>query len=776
MSKTPRAGPDPIRYRSATAPLSRFPSSLSTVSLGQIPHPDLQLFDRTFFSQFAQTFQQDRSRPDLDVPYRQMTPIFQFLSRLHQLSPSKSIFGSALKGPERTRFIEQFATRFAIYVRSTENEIGKMQQKVSLLPHPDENFLPGWQARVRNAAYLAFVSQYGQERKSEVDEHGMPAPYIQHPFRASFDVQIGQLGPLREETTEATLLHDVPEDIDKSFLVKYSGFSPDGANALVFDFIQQSVQVHNSKRPDILSVSKLVKAVDKKRAMEILGREPLNRTEVLMCLLYGLAKMPTKDFVRYAPHIITIKLSDRADNGRTIKSLDPKRFSAIWLETCFVYLWLARQFEMNSCVEMLLDLLQHVQSDERERTEASRDSHEQAHQLPAKFRNTIYEKMSSAGFKKEDVHIDFRPRGIRYVNKTTPHDQLFSSPHSEDHSIGFNNFINLIPTCSDPARNSQLAALLASILHDLFPRSVDGIFDEQKTHFGKHYKFLTDLPDDALSVKDLPPGEQKFGYVVARVFADYSDFILKNYGQLHGAVLLKDRKSLKSVGHLQSTLSSYAEIPVQILREIDDNSDSSFSPGRSPNGVSRSVKKRVDATLQDGHVRPSRKFTAAEQQELRTMTYALFYDLFGARKRQVTLVDLKRNPTRYLAGYAPKDAPLAASLLVHNLMALVSKPTYAETDGDPHKDSNADVWDDQDFSLIEVPEDYSATPFGSVGDMLRYDCDESVPDLRLAQFLRQELEKGVRRGLERVVAEGHIQGDVPDRVAQIGMDYQNGLV
>ncbi len=740
--------------------------------------PDLQTFDQVFYSRLVDLVRQ--RFPDISPEkfHNHLRPAIDFFHSICQMSPSHTLFGKQLSQTNsdiRSR-IDALASSFASYVVEVEKEVLFLEDRVSYFPEYQKHFPQDSFQRIRNAAYLAFICHYGQERKSEIGPDGKPLPYITHPIRAAFNVQMRQLGLMSEETLSATLLHDVFEDINKSFPVATSKIDPRLLRQRLVRFIDTHVQPPTSPDRSVAKVTRLMEMVDKKSAEQIFLRPPANRTEILMALLYHLSSLTPDEFQQYAPHVLAIKLSDRADNGSTIQGLNSQRYAAIWLETCFVYLWLAESLGMQSCAEWLRDLLQHVQFDDRKKMETARAQSENLHHIPTKFCDRMYEEIEKRGFDRKELFIDFRPRGIRGIDVGSERDSLLVSNDPQHHGIAFNYFVNLVPVCDDPDRNLELGVAVDTIIKELFPVDVDGIFDEQKTSFGKQYTYRSDLPGGVVSLGDLPQDQQKFGYAVTRVFTDRSEFI-QSCGKLHGAQLLNDRDARKKLVRLQHTLSSYVEGPIRTIFQIDEASDAR----RLFNLVQPRIRRKIKRTLQVEDTMPVRSMTPQERAVLLPSVYASFYCFFASHKEQVSLVNQDDPSGRYMSAYLPANAPVLASLLGMDITALLSRPLYAEVERSlvgqdkPSTGDCQDLWDKDDFDAIQDPDDFDCTPFAddSSAGVLRYQVDRGRLDIRPAMFLLARFQKLVHRGLNDVVQRSGITGEVPESVAQIGMDYDH---
>jgi len=738
--------------------------------------PDLQAFDRVFYSRLVDLVRQRFPEISPEKFHQHLRPAIDFFHSICQMSPSHTLFGKQLSqvNPDVRAQIDRLASSFANYVVEVEREMLFLEDKVSYFPEYQKHFPEDSFQRIRSAAYLAFICHYGQERKSEIGPDGQPLPYVTHPIRAAFNVQMRQLGLMSEETLSATLLHDVFEDIDKSFPVVASKVNPRLLKQRLEQFINMHVQPPSSSDRSVVKVTRLMEMVDKKSAEQIFLRSPANRTEVLMALLYHLASLTPDEFQQYVPHVLAIKLSDRADNGSTIQGLNSQRYAAIWLETCFVYLWLAESLDMQSCAEWLRDLLQHVQLDDRKKMETARAQSEDLHDIPTKFCDRMYEEIEKRGFDRKELFIDFRPRGIRGIDIETERDSLLVSNDPRHHGIAFNYFINLVPVCNDPSRILDLGMAIESIIQELFPVNVDGIFDEQKTTFGRQYRYRSDLPGGVVSLDDLSQDQDKFGYAVTRIFTDRSEFI-QSFGKLHGAQLLNDRDSRKKLVRLQHTLSSYVEGPIRTIFQIDEASD----VNQSLDFGQRRVRRKIKRTLQAEDTVPVRSMIPEERAVLLPSVYASFYCFFASHKQQVSLVNNASSSGKYMSAYLPANAPVIASLLGMDITALLSRPLYAEVERSlvGHDASSArndkDLWDKDDFGGIIHPEDFAYTPFAddSSAGVLRYQVDRGVADIRPAMFLLARLQELVHEGLNSVVQRSGITGEVPRSVAQIGMDY-----
>jgi hypothetical protein len=735
-----------------------------------------KLFLQSFSAAISKVMGANVSSKERDGFFMKMRPVLDFIRQLHYFSPQHSFFGNRAetKSDKRESLIVKFATDFVNFAAGIEKDIAEMALDVQHQPQNKHSFSIGWEDRVRNAAHLGFVAHYGQLRKSEYDEHGEPLQYIEHPRRAAFDVHKDKIGLLTEETFIAILLHDVLEDIEKGALVKMAGYSPEMAKKIVEKFVSgRYVQL---KGPTRVSILKILRFLDKHHAGKALEREPNNRTEILMCLLNDLAQMPEDEFLAYAPHIIIAKLSDRADNDRTIEKLNAKRFAAIWLETSFVYLWLAHALGMKNCEEWLLDLLQQVQSHTRKDRESSLRSHRETYQLPEKFSESIYAEIMKAGFRKGDLIIDFRPRGIRYLDESSvKEDDLIRSEDPEDVGIAFNHFVNFIPTCIHPEEARRLKETLRGILEKQFPRDVSGIFDEQNTAFGSGYRYATDLPEHAVSVQDLRPEDgQKFGYVVTRIFENKSDFVRENMGSLHAATILMDSQAIKRVRILRRSLQTIAGAPLAMLKTVD-----AYAPDQDKAGGVAAQRRRTSLKSARAltHTQPQRPFTSEETKVLRTAIYANFYTLFGGKKN-VSIVNEGVSDSTHHSSFGPMNTSVVATLLSHDPQALVSRPQFAAVDLgviNHSKMPHDTLWDPGDFEGASVEDLLRDSPFSTtVADTatLRYKCDPNIPDSRLGEACVQSLEAEMMRVLMNVMQQGHVRGEVPGRVIETGMDYE----
>lgn len=710
----------------------------------------------------------------------QLRPTMQFLDDAARFVPA-SVFTASRNPEDQEREANIFAQRLAEHVYKVEQDMPQLEDRVAVLPNTERFWRPGWQSRVRTAAYFEFVSHYGVSRKGEKDDRGNPLPYSEHPRRASFDAIIHKVGLIDEEMFCAELLHDVPEDMDKGALIARAKGSPKDISRISKGFIaSKDLQVVDPNHGAV-DINKLVSIVDKARAREILGREP-NRTEAQICLFYTLSEMSDEDFLTYGVRALLMKMGDRIDNDGSIANLDPGKFAAIWLETCYVYLSMTDDLEMRNCQEWFCDLLERVRSNERLQHDIQRREDELIHDLPQKFVSRIQQELVDAGFSPDDVKIVFRPRGIRHM---TPEE--ITRQHGSAYSKGLelNNFLNFIPASDDVEKNAAISEALKDILRRMFPHKASQRYGEEQTNFGKHYMYRTDIPPGSMSKSGIhrrPEDELKdqdwFGYIAYRIFKDREDFCREYHGIPHAALLLDDEDAKVALLSLRNSLKSYSTPLIRALKQIDAVSDTSNVKVGAVRGFFRDAVKMVVSPF----VPVKRILTPEMRDLLRKNVNAFYYNIFGATKQQARLVDknapLKDGREDFRDAYGPGTMPVISMFVTTDITALACKPVFAGVEMRPNlvkhehaRRGNKSVMCD-DFTNFRRPKDLEQSPFGArVHDaVIRYKVDRDVPDERLGRFCLTTLNKGLLARLQKVRAANGLK-DLPEHVLRITSVY-----
>lgn len=717
---------------------------------------DFDIFDETLFPEVEKLFPPgyfDEERQSLLK--LQLRPIVGFLRQASATCVSGSPFTATEVPDQRAQEAREVAQRFAEFIRKVEGEMAQLETAVESLPDSEKRFRSGWRNRVRTAAYLAFFSHYGVMRVGEKDHLGHPLTYIEHPFRAAFDVMVHKAGLIDEETFIAELLHDVKEDNAKGMLVARAKGRPKHILRLSEDFVgSRHIQVKDSEAVDI---NRLMDLVNKERASLLMGRK-VNRTEALMCFASEIASLDDYDFLKYGVRAEHMKLCDRMDNGESIGSFqDREKFAAIWLETCYAYLPKAREFGMTNVMEWLYDLLQRTKAEERFKYLYRRREEELIHELPDKFMDRFREALGAYEIAPEEVKVMFRPRGIRHMSPAEIAREE-GSPYS--HGLQFNNFINFIPNSSDPKRNTYIAQKVRGIINQMFPYRADGRFGEQQTDFGRKYMYRTDV-DGHDEVQEM----DKFGAGAFRVFADFSDFSRQFYGNVHCALLLNDESSKKALLNYRDRLRSAANL-VGVLKHID-----SISARDSIDTISGPVRNFIADFIDT--VSKKRLLTREERDLLRKNAYAAFF-LIVQGKEQVRLIDKgKKGPEVFVPAFGPKGMPMITAFVTGDVQALVCKPLSAsvETQSTSLAVINASRVDD--FSQISEKDQWGKdTPFGfpMSTQVIRYEVDRDTPDTVLGEYCLASLNDGLMHQLEVTRRKGAIR-DLPRDVLQIRVIY-----
>lgn len=751
--------------------------------------PDLDIFSRRLQSSLANQHQQHGQQLDsshVSILMSEMQPTIDFLEDAARFVPA-SVFTASKDPKEQEREASLFGEALAEHAYKVEQDMPQLEARVAALPNAERFWRPGWQSRVRTAAYFEFVSHYGVSRKGEKDERGNPLPYSEHPRRASFDAIVHKVGLVDEEMFCAELLHDVQEDLDKGMLVARAKGSQKDISRISKGFIGSKYIQPTASTYGVIDINRLVHLVDKAGAREILGRDA-NRTEAQICLFYTLSEMSDEDFLTYGIRVILMKMGDRMDNDGSIANLDPEKFAAIWLETCYVYLSMTDSLDMKNCQEWFYDLLERVKSSERLQHDIRRREDELIHDLPQKFVARIREALSLAGFSPDDVQIIFRPRGIRHMSPNEIMRQQ-GTPYSK--GLEFNNFLNIVPTASDPEENSQLVQALRDIMRTIFPHKASAQYGEEQTKFGKHYTYRTDIPPGSMTqsgVHRRPQGELQesdwFGYSAYRIFQDREDFCREYYGAPHSAILLDDPDAKAALIMIRNNLKSYIPSLIRTLRQIDSVSDQTPSDSTAMGRVMGKVRDSATRIL--APIFSMKRILRPDERDLlRKVVYAFFYNIVGAPKRQTRLIDQaasKNGNEVFQDAYGPDATPIITAFVTTDVTALVSRPLRAqvELDGEDisrvvkmeHKKRGGKSLACVDFDEFNRPRDLSGSPFGASirSQNIRYQVDRTKSDPRLGQFCLSTLNRGLLQRVEKVRTVGGLQG-LPEHVLRITSVY-----
>ncbi len=731
----------------------------------------------------------------MDIYRQHLRPIQDFLRTAQDRLPGFLL--SRSKDPKvRGQDTLSFADSFAEFINHIDGDMLQLEAAVMKQPDSEKRFRPGWQSRIRNAAYLAFVFHYGQMRKGEKDQQGSPLPYIEHPRRAAFDAMIHKVGLIDEETFIATLLHDAKEDVSKSIFVQHAGAKKEQALDLIQNFVaSEHVQVRSGA--DAIDINKLLDYLDKNHAHDILGRSA-NRTEALMCMLHQLAIMSDEDFLKYGVRTLLVKISDRIDNDATIEKLDPDRFTAIWLETCYFYLSLTRALRMRNCEEWFYDLIERVKSDERSRHQFRRLEDQRIHDLPAQFVERIYAEIERDGFSRDELTIIFRPRGIRFMKDR---EISLESGTAQANSLRFNNFVNFVPVSKDPERNKKLVITMQAVLRRLFPHQVPpSQFREASTRFGEKYQYLSDFPlSAALADSGVYPAasartpnsssKELYGTAGFRIFENYERFCADYYGKPHMALILGDASAEEDLVNLRDNLRSYSSSLIAVLRKIDILS----VPDKDPDGVKGWIRQKYEAAMAvlrkpslslpaDAHL-----YTSSQRNSLRDLVYAFFYNIVLAKKWQATVVDHtsgSSNQDEFMSTYGPQGLRFIAGLVPHDITLLTKLPLSVSVEVPPGEEDGRKGKKRRhplrvtDFSQLRTPTDLQMTPYGSAVNkdrgVLHVTNDSTVPDFRLAHFALAELNRGLAARRDGIRLEGQIK-QFPERILTVGDNTTGSL-
>lgn len=732
----------------------------------------------------------------MDIYHQQLEPIQNFLSTAQHRLPG-FLLSSSKDSKVREQETLSFADSFAEFIDHIDGDMVQLEVAVMKQPDSEKRFRPGWQSRIRNAAYLAFVSHYGQMRKGEKDQQGKPLQYIEHPRRAAFDAMIHKVGLIDEETFVATLLHDAKEDVSKSIFVQHAGAKKEQALDLIQNFVaSEHVQVRSGA--DAIDINKLLDYLDKNHAHDILGREA-NRTEALMCMLHQFAIMSDEDFLKYGVRTLLVKISDRIDNDATIEKLDPDRFTAIWLETCYFYLSLTRALHMRNCEEWFYDLIERVKSDERSRHQFRRLEDQRIHDLPAQFVERIYAEIERDGFSRDELTIIFRPRGIRFMQDR---EISLESGTAQTNSLRFNNFVNFIPVSKDPERNKKLVMIMQVVLRRLFPHQVPpSQFREASTRFGEKYQYLSDFPlSAALADSGVYPAasartpnsslKELYGTAGFRIFENYERFCADYYGKPHMALILGDASAEEDLFNLRDNLRSYSSSLLDVLKKIDTLS----VPDKDLEGVKGWIRQKYEAVmtafrkpLSSSPSPDTQLYTVAQRNSLRDLVYAFFYNIVLAKKWQATVVDHTSgspNEDEFMPTYGPQGLRFIAGLVPHDITLLTKLPLSVSVEVPPGEEDGGKGRKRRhplrvtDFSHLRTPAELQVTPYGSAVNkdrgVLHVTNDSTVSDFRLAHFALAELNRGLAARRDGIRLDGQIK-QFPERILTVGDNTTGSL-
>ena len=750
--------------------------------------PDLEMFSKHLQFSLENLSHKKGMPPDpegVSLLMSHMRPTMEFLEDAARFVPA-SVFTASKDPREQEREANVFAQRLAEHVYKVEADMPQLEARVSVLPNAERFWRPGWQSRVRTAAYFEFVSHYGVQRKGEKDEHGHALPYSEHPRRTAFDAIIHKVGLIDEEMFCAELLHDVHEDLDKGMLVAKARGSSKDISRISRGFIASKEIQPSDSQHGTIDINKLVSLVDKARAREILGRNA-NRTEAQICLFYLLSEMSDEEFLTYGIRVILMKMGDRIDNDGSIANLDPEKFSAIWLETCYVYLSMTDSLDMRNCQEWFYDLLERVKSNERLQHGIRRREDELIHDLPQKFVIRIQEELAEAGFQPNDVQIIFRPRGIRHMSPSEIMGQQ-GNPYSQ--GLEFLNFLNFVPTADTPMRNKELAEVLKGILRRIFPYKALQKYGEQFTQFGKHYTYRTDIAPASMTQSGIHRRSQDelqdndwFGYSAYRVFSDREDFCREYYGAPHAAILLDDEDAKAALLMLRNSLKSYAPTLIKTLKQIDSVSDQDSTAVGRVKGFMRDSASRLLAPI----FSMKRILRPEERDLLRKVVYAFFYTIVGSKKHQTRLIDQsvksRDGSEIFQDAFGPSATPIITAFVTTDITALVSKPLKAHVELDAESVTRVVKHEHQrrgkkslscdNFDEFERARDLNASPFGASirCQNIRYEVDRAQQDMRLGHYCLTTLNRTLHERVERVRSAGNIR-DVPENVLRITAVYR----
>ncbi len=720
-------------------------------------------------------------------------PISFFLQEVSS-RVSGSLFTRSKDQAVRQQETLHFADSFAEYLVDIEKDMVQLETAVKVLPNHEKHFRPGWQTRIRNAAYFAFVSHYGVHRKGEKDPKGNPLPYVQHPKRAAFDAMIYKAGVLDEETFIAELLHDVNEDMGKGMLVNRAGMKHADAMHISHRFVASgAVQVQDEDPEKTVDINRLLDLVDKSYADKTLGREA-TRTEALMCLISRLSEMSPEDFLKYGTRVLLIKICDRIDNDATIASLNKDRFTAIWLETCYFYLWLTKALHMKNTREWFFDLLQRVQGDERMKHQFRRIEDQCIHDLPAKFVDRIYQAIEAHGFSRGDLQIIFRPRGIRFMklNEVARRD---GTP--ESNGLQFNNFVNFVPTSPDPEANQRLVSMLRdNIIPDLFPHYTQSQFSESQGVFGKEYDFRSDLHPKAMintglhaAFKKGSVPEDSFGFGAFRVFQDRHQYCAEYMGKAHAALLLDDPASVEHLLNMHANLKSYSTSLLGVLRDIDRTSEFE-QPDKEPGSIRKWSFEQIKRALTSLVVKKASPrssasvagelYTPHERRELIGLVHAFFFTMFGGKKQQVSIHDTTpgiANHDRFLGSFGVANAPIGAACIPLDIHSLTRAPLRAlcevdpEQGGERRRGHSAVIRNFENFTVVN---DFRKSPYGApMNGVLHITDDPDRRDFRKAHFVGDALNRILLSRVDHIAKEGGMK--LPTEHLTIGTEVHQSL-
>jgi hypothetical protein len=231
---------------------------------------------------------------------------------------------------------EYLISRIGTYSHYLERQIERFKAILRTFQSDSfAKFQPGWQDRIKKAAYLAFLLHFGAKRRSEKDSNKPECllDYIYHVSRSAFRVAGNRVMFLDENLIIALLFHDLLEDSSKGLfrtLVLEADFDPKllddldsykksgalaQAKALVkTDYepeivaaLRDEISKINDTLPDNLDMAAGVEMVTKNESL--VGGRP-------RAFLNFLSQVKEQDFPQMCLGLM-IKFCDRADNAET---------------------------------------------------------------------------------------------------------------------------------------------------------------------------------------------------------------------------------------------------------------------------------------------------------------------------------------------------------------------------------------------------------------------------------------------------------------------------
>jgi len=250
-------------------------------------------------------------------------------------------------------------------------------------------FSDDWEGHIKKAAYYAFFMHYGEKRRGEVSARtGKLKDYVYHVVRSAFNALGRKMRFFDEKTFLTTILHDTKEEYGKGFLallavdeeipkgelfseptvskMKGGGKKIKDNKQIFFDQFKRFCDELEMDLGDLsvhgeLTISELI---------DLLTKETKDRNRTLLEIFYKICLMsddPQKQFS--AMRAVMAKIADRLDNIRSL-SMDPgkketgqegglegKRKSMIEDETVYVFLALAKKFNMVNVSDWFYDYL-----------------------------------------------------------------------------------------------------------------------------------------------------------------------------------------------------------------------------------------------------------------------------------------------------------------------------------------------------------------------------------------------------------------------------------